>query len=95
MAFAGLLLPAVLIIYAVLPFWERVRRQRLVHSVLVVVNATAIGLVVAAVFMLWTRAAPTASGSAIALLAFGEWRSSGCPRRWSLLALGSWVGRSA
>ena len=70
-AFAGLFLPGVLIIYAVLPFWERVRRQSLVRSALVGVNATAIGLVVAAVFMLWARAAPTTSGSAIALLAFG------------------------
>ncbi len=70
-AFAGLFLPGVLIIYAVLPFWEGVRRQPLVRSALVGVNATAIGLVVAAVFMLWSRAAPTVSGSAIALLAFG------------------------
>ena len=70
-ALAGRFLPGVLIIYAVLPFWERVRRQSLVRSALVGVNATAIGLVVAAVFMLWARTAPTTSGSAIALLAFG------------------------
>ena len=70
-ALAGLFLPGVLVIYAVLPFWNKVRRQRIVGSLLVGVNATAIGLVVAAVFLLWDRAVPTPSAAAIALLAFG------------------------
>jgi chromate transporter len=70
-ALVGLFLPGVLIIFAVLPFWERVRQYSWVRQVLVGVNATAIGLVVAAVFMLWERADPDPSGAVIALLAFG------------------------
>ncbi len=70
-AFAGLFLPGTLVIYAVLPFWEKVRTRPLVSSTLVGVNATAIGLVVAAVFLLWDRAVHTPTEAAIALLAFG------------------------
>ena len=70
-AFAGLFLPGVLVIYAVLPFWERVRTRPLVSATLVGVNATAIGLVVAAVFLLWDRAVDSPVQAAIALLAFG------------------------
>ena len=70
-AFTGLFLPGVLIIYAVLPFWEGLRRQPLARNVLVGVNATAIGLVVAVVFLLWDRAVQTPSDATIALLAFG------------------------
>jgi chromate transporter len=64
-------LPGVLIIFAVLPFWEKVRCRPLVSSVLAGVNATAIGLVVAAVFLLWDRAVQGPAGAAIAVLAFG------------------------
>ncbi len=71
LAFVGLFLPGVLIIYAVLPFWERVRRYPWVRIVLVGVNATAIGLVVGVVFLLWERAEPSPAGAAIALLSFG------------------------
>ena len=35
-------------------------------------NATAIGLVVGVVFLLWERADPGAAGAVIALLAFGS-----------------------
>lgn len=70
-AFAGLFLPGVLVIFAVLPFWEMVRRRPLVGTVLTGVNATAIGLVVAAVFLLWERAVQGQSDAAIAVLAFG------------------------
>ena len=70
-AFAGLFLPGVLIIYAVLPFWESLRRQPVVRTMLVGVNATAIGLVVAVVFLLWNTAVHTPSHATIALLAFG------------------------
>lgn len=71
-AFGGLFLPGVLVIFAVLPFWERIRHRPSVSSVLAGVNATAIGLVVAAVFLLWERAVQDAAGAAIALLAFGS-----------------------
>ena len=70
-AFAGLFLPGVLIIYAVLPFWKGMRRQPVARTVLVGVNATAIGLVVAVVFLLWNSAVHTPPHATIALLAFG------------------------
>ena len=68
----GMFLPGVLIIYAVLPFWERLRRYHWVRIALVGVNAAAIGLVVGVVFLLWQRADPSAAGAVIALLAFGS-----------------------
>ena len=71
LALVGLFLPGVLVIYAVLPFWERVRRYPWAQIVLVGVNATAIGLVVGVVFLLWERATPGPAGAVIALLAFG------------------------
>ena len=72
LALVGLFLPGVLIIYAVLPFWERVRQYPWVRIALVGVNATAIGLVVGVVFLLWERADPNGAGAVIALLAFGS-----------------------
>ncbi len=71
LALGGLFLPGTLIIYAVLPFWERMRRYPWVRIALVGVNATAIGLVVGVVFLLWERAAPDPAGAVIALLSFG------------------------
>ncbi|MCY3693485.1 MAG: chromate transporter, partial [Chloroflexi bacterium] len=72
LAFVGLFLPGVLIIFGVLPFWEQVRRYPWVRIALTGVNATAIGLVVGVVFLLWERADPSAGGAVIALLAFGS-----------------------
>ena len=72
LAFVGLFLPGVLIIFGVLPFWETVRRYPWVRIALTGVNATAIGLVVGVVFLLWERADPNAAGAVIALLAFGS-----------------------
>lgn len=71
LALVGLFLPGTLIIYAVLPFWERVRRYPWLRIALVGVNATAIGLVVGVVFLLWERAEPGPAGAVIALLSFG------------------------
>ena len=71
LALVGLFLPGVLIIYAVLPFWERVRRYPRVRIALIGVNATAIGLVVGVVFLLWERSVHDPAGAVIALLAFG------------------------
>ena len=72
LAFVGLFLPGVLIIFGVLPFWEGVRRYPWVRITLVGVNAAAIGLVVGVVFLLWQRADPNPAGAVIALLAFGS-----------------------
>lgn len=71
LALVGLFLPGTLIIYAVMPFWERARRYPGLRIALVGVNATAIGLVVGVVFLLWARADPGPAGAVIALLSFG------------------------
>ena len=71
-AFLAMFLPGILIIFAVLPFWERARRHAMVGRLLTGVNATAIGLVVAAVFLLWERAVSSPQAAAMALLAFGS-----------------------
>ena len=71
-AFFGMFLPGILVIFAVLPFWEKARRHAVVGRLLTGVNATAIGLVVAAVFLLWDRAVSSLQAAAIALLAFGS-----------------------
>lgn len=71
LALVGLFLPGTLVIYAVLPFWERARRYPWLRIALVGVNATAIGLVVGVVFLLWARAEPGPAGAVIALLSFG------------------------
>lgn len=71
LALVGLFLPGILVIYAVLPFWARVRRYPWMRIALVGVNATAVGLVVGVVFLLWARAAPGPAGAVIALLSFG------------------------
>ena len=71
-AFLGMFLPGILVIFAVLPFWEKARRHALIGRLLTGVNATAIGLVVAAVFLLWERAVSSPQAAAIALLAFGS-----------------------
>ncbi|KAL9648720.1 hypothetical protein ABK040_003658 [Willaertia magna] len=49
----GLFLPAFLTIYAVLPFWKKYREKKIIQKILFGVNATAIGFVYVAVFMLF------------------------------------------
>ena len=92
-AVGGLFLPGVLVIYAVLPFWERVRRQQVVHATLTGVNATAIGLVVAAVFLLWDRAVTGPPSATIAVLAFGAVAFFRVPAPFAILGAGvlGWV----
>lgn len=71
-AFLGMFLPGILIIFAVLPLWAKARRHAVIGRLLTGVNATAIGLVVAAVFLLWERTVSSPQAAAIALLAFGS-----------------------
>lgn len=52
----GLSLPGLLAIGSCFPFWIKYRSQETLQTVLEGVNASAIGLVVAAVFMLWNKA---------------------------------------
>ena len=87
-AVGGLFLPGVLVIYAVLPFWERVRRQQVVHTVLTGVNATAIGLVVAVVFLLGDRAVTGPPSATIAVLAFGAVAFFRVPAPFAILGAG-------
>ena len=71
LTFAGLFLPGVLLIYAALPFWERLRGRPLARAILTGVNAAAIGLVVVAAFLLWERGVESPKDAVMALLSFG------------------------
>jgi len=53
----GLFGPGIVLIFAFLPFWERVRKVKWFKTFLVGVNSTAIGLVVAACVVIWQKAA--------------------------------------
>ena len=55
-AFLGIFGPGVILIFAVVPFWARLRHVRWFKSALKGVNATAIGLVGAACIILWEAA---------------------------------------
>lgn len=56
MAFLGLFGPGVILIFAVVPFWARLRHVMAFKAILRGVNATAIGLVGAACVILWESA---------------------------------------
>eukprot|EP00741_Cyanophora_paradoxa_P018158 tig00021038_g17531.t1 len=59
-AWLGLFGPGVMLIFGVLPFWKRFRNIQIIKDFLIGVNSSSIGLVLAAVFLLWTRGAYTA-----------------------------------
>eukprot|EP00980_Cylindrotheca_fusiformis_P000820 scaffold212_cov72-Cylindrotheca_fusiformis.AAC.1 len=60
-AYLGLFGPGVILIFAVVPFWAQLRRFTAFKATLKGVNATAIGLVMAACVILWEAAVHTAS----------------------------------
>jgi len=55
----GLFGPGVALIFAFLPFWERIRQVQWFKTFLIGVNSTAIGLVVAACVLLWQKGIET------------------------------------
>mmetsp|Transcript_38079 Transcript_38079/g.82830 ORF Transcript_38079/g.82830 Transcript_38079/m.82830 type:complete len:497 (-) Transcript_38079:22-1512(-) len=68
-AYVGLFGPGVILIFAMVPFWARLRHVKWFKSVLNGVNATAIGLVGAACVILWEAAIITAADAMVFVLA--------------------------
>ena len=68
-AYVGLFGPGVILIFAIVPFWARLRHVKWFKSMLNGVNATAIGLVGAACIILWEGAVATAADAMVFVLA--------------------------
>jgi len=58
-AWLGLFGPGVILIFAITPFWARLRHYQWFKAILLGLNATAIGLVGAACVLLWEGAVHT------------------------------------
>lgn len=70
-ALVALFLPGLLLIIAILPFWQALRRQTLVQSALRGVNAAVIGVLIAALYRpVWTSSVHSPADFSIALTAF-------------------------
>lgn len=71
LSLVALFAPGLLAMAAVLPFWSALRRNRYVKAALKGVNASVVGVLIAALFQpLWTSTIHTAGDFWIALLAF-------------------------
>jgi chromate transporter len=68
-AYLGLFGPGVILTFAVVPFWARLRHIQWFKVVLSGVNATAIGLVGAACVLLWEAAIRTSADAMVFCLA--------------------------
>jgi len=64
-AYCGLFGPGVILIFAVVPFWARLRHNQNFKAILKGVNATAIGLVGAACIILWESAISDAADAMV------------------------------
>jgi chromate transporter len=64
-AYCGIFGPGVILIFAVVPFWARLRHNQTFKAILKGVNATAIGLVGAACVILWESAISNAAGAIV------------------------------
>jgi chromate transporter len=75
----AIFLPSFLLLAAVLPYWDRIRRNASAGSALLGVNAAVVGLLLAALYSpVWVTAVRTTSDVALvlaALLALGVWRA--------------------
>ncbi|MFP5461314.1 MAG: chromate efflux transporter [Gammaproteobacteria bacterium] len=70
-ALAGVFLPSFLLVFGVLPFWERLRRRPGARAALAGVNAAVVGLLLAALYdPVWTGAVRGPADFAQALAAF-------------------------
>ncbi|EQC40543.1 hypothetical protein SDRG_02433 [Saprolegnia diclina VS20] len=67
LAAAGLFGPGVGLFFAVLPLWEKVRRHEKLQVFMAGVNSAAIGLVVAAIALLWQHAVHNNASAAVCL----------------------------
>lgn len=66
-AACGLFGPGLILVFALLPLWERVRDQKQLQIFLQGVNAAATGLVVASIFLLWEKAVHNNASAAVGL----------------------------
>ena len=69
-AYCGLFGPGVILIFAMVPFWARLRHNKTFKVILTGVNATAIGLVGAACVILWESAIVDAADAMVFSVAF-------------------------
>ena len=69
-AFCGLFGPGVILIFAAVPFWARLRHNSTFKAVLTGVNSSAIGLVGAACVILWESAIVDAADAMVFAVAF-------------------------
>lgn len=70
MAWLGLFSPGIILIFAIVPFWARLRHNQTFKTVLTGINATAIGLVGAACVILWESAIKTSADAMVFCIAF-------------------------
>ena len=70
-ALVAIFLPAFLLIVGTLPFWERLRKYSLMRRAMLGVNASVVGLLLAAFYNpVWTKAVITSSDFCLAIVAF-------------------------
>lgn len=88
----GIFLPSFLLIIGVLPFWEKIRRYRTLQAVIKGINATVVGLLIAALYdPIWVSTIHTTRDFALAIAAFGLlqfWRTP----PWIVVILGAIAG---
>jgi chromate transporter len=93
-ALVAIFAPSFLLVAGVLPFWNRLSRNRPVRSALVAINAAVVGLLLAALYdPIWTSSVRSGVDFALVLLAFVALQLWKLPV-WLLVplfALGGWL----
>ena len=88
-ALVAVFVPSFLLLLGVLPFWEGLRRRRAVRRALVGVNATVVGLLLAALYdPVWTAAVAGPRDAALVLAAYGALAVWKAPP-WAVVVLGA------
>ncbi|MGN2393520.1 chromate transporter, partial [Pelomicrobium sp. G1] len=68
----AIFLPSFLLVFGVMPFWDRLRRVQGIQSALMGVNAAVVGLLLAALYHpVWTSAIRSPGNFGLGLVAFG------------------------
>jgi chromate transporter len=85
-ALLAIFLPGLLLVVAILPFWGAVRTRPLARAALAGVNATVVGLLLAALYdPVWTSSVSKPADLAVVLAAFGLLEVWGLPA-WAVVA---------
>lgn len=70
-ALIAIFIPSFLLIFAALPFWQRLHQQRKTQSALALINAAVVGILLAALYQpVWTSAVNSAKDFVFVLIAF-------------------------